>query len=333
MLRARQIYIFSLIFCFTLYLIFNWTNLITRGYVNASAYHLARAVLTDKHTSQHLQQSWALSLRALQYQPEYVAAQRLALRTLVEDKSLAGAEPSGLLNMVTGTDNLSLLYAGRIMWESGDQQRATETWRLGNDIALYYMQLGNLSYDQGNMPLALGYYEISCAVDDTLDDRKLQMYRNRCSCAIRQTEPQDAILWCTRAAQIRKTVWILLALGRVFYVSSNYEAALSTLEQARVLNPNVASVHYWLGRVHERLAQDQLALESYEQGIQITPNDPSLNLAVGDLYARIGNSQMAYCAYWRAAQYGSDQSLRDTANSKLAQLPIQTPSRNCSEEE
>jgi len=309
-------------------LTFNWSRVLAAGYTRLSAYHLAQALVGHSHNSSHLQRSWAFALKALQLQPQSKAAARLALRALAEDIRLPGAESIQPSKLAEGADVLSVLYAGLVLWHSGDRQRAIELWRSGKGIGYYFMYLGDQAYDQGDVHLALSYYEMSHAIDDALDARKLRMYRNRCAYEIRQQDAAEAIFWCTRATQVHKTVWTLLALGQAFYTAGDYRAALSALEQARSLNPRVANVHYYLGLTYQRLGQAELAQDAYQQGLKLSPSHQYLNWAAGRLYEQMGQLPEAYCCYLRVTR-GSNQTLKKSASDALQRLSASVPTPVC----
>lgn len=306
----------------------NRSRVLAMGYTSLSAYHLTRAVVRPDHDPSHLRRSWALALKALQVWPQYMPAARLALRALVEDSHLPNAESIDPSKLAGGSDGLSSLYAGLTLWKSSDPQRAIEMWRSGRNIAYYFMYLGDQAYDQGDVRSALSYYEMSHAIDDTFDGRKLAMYRNRCAYETRQQNKAEAILWCTRAVQVQRTVWTLLALGQAFYTAGDYGAALSTLEQAHSLNPRVANVYYYIGLTYQKLGQVDLALDAYEQGLGLSPSHAHLNWYAGRLYEQMGRLQEAYCCYLRAA-HGSNQTLKRRASEALQRLRASVATPTC----
>ena len=325
----RRIGTLVLVLAVILGLVLNRSAVMAAVYARVSAYHLAQAVVGRNRSPSHLQQSWALALKALKLQPKSVSAGRLALRALVEDGRLLGAdsiEPSGLPK---NADSLSILYAGQVVWRSGDHQGAIDLWRLGKDIEYYFMHLGDQAYAQGDVQSALSYYEKSSAIDDALDGRKLQMYSNRCEYETRQQNSPEAILWCSRAVQGQRTVWTLLALGQAFYTAGDYDTALSTLEQARSLDPQVATVYYQLGLTYARRGETSLALDYYERGLELAPANEYLNWAAGRLYERAGQLQKAYCCYLRAATRSTNQTLKQKASEALQRLSALVPAQAC----
>jgi len=324
-LPGLLVIILTIVLCLAL----NRSVVMARVYTSLSAYHLVQAVVGQEHSPSHLRESWVLALKALQLQPESVSAVRLALRALAEDSQLQGAdfiEPSKLL---ADADDLSILYAGQVVWKSGDHQRAIELWRLGKDIEYYFVHLGDQAYGRGDVQSALSYYETSRAIDDVLDSRKLQMYSNRCDCEARRQNPVEAIFWCSRAVQAQRMVWTLLALGQAFYAAGDYDAALSTLEQARDLGPEVASVYYYLGLAHEKRGETSLALSHYERGLELAPTNEYLNWTAGILYERVKQLEKAYCCYTRVATQGTSQSLKTKASEALRRLSARVPAQAC----
>jgi len=324
-LPGLLVIILTIVLCLAL----NRSVVMARVYTSLSAYHLVQAVVGQEHSPSHLRESWVLALKALQLQPESVSAVRLALRALAEDSQLQGAdfiEPSRLL---AGADDLSILYAGQVVWKSGDHQRAIGLWRLGKDTEYYFVHLGDQAYGRGDVQSALSYYETSRAIDDVLDSRKLQMYSNRCEYETRQQSSTEAVLWCSRAVEVQRTVWTLLALGQAFYAAGDYDTALSTLEEARILNPSVAGVYYRAGLTSEKLGQVDRALAYYEKGLELTPSDQYLNWAAGRLYEQTGQLQRAYCCYLQVATHGSSQSLVTRANRAVKKLAGKVSAQPC----
>jgi len=310
-------------------LIVNWKRALALAYTNASACHLSRAVIGKGSSAYHLQQSWTLSRRALELWPGSASAGLLALRALAEDSQLPGSESLDLAMLSPKSDDLAILYAGQAIWKSGDPQQAIELWRSGKDVEYYFVHLGDQAYARGDGQSALGHYETSRAIDDTPDIRKLQMYSNLCEYETGRENSTEAVFWCSRAVQVQRTVWTLLALGQAFYTAGDYDTALSTLEEARILNPSVAGVYYRAGLTSEKLGQVDRALAYYEKGLELTPSDQYLNWAAGRLYEQTGQLQRAYCCYLQVATHGSSQSLVTRANRAVKKLAGKVSAQPC----
>lgn len=325
----RRIGIPALVLIIALGLVLNWPRALAAAYTSISAYHLAQAVVGQDHSPSHLRQSWTLALKALQLQPQSVSAARLALRALTEDGRLPGAESIDPSKLIESADSLSALYAGQVIWKSGDPQQAIELWRSGKDVEYYFVHLGDQAYARGDGQSALGHYETSRAIDDTPDIRKLQMYSNLCEYEAGRENSTEAVFWCSRAVQVQRTVWTLLALGQAFYKAGDYDTALSTLEEARILNPSVAGVYYRAGLTSEKLGQVDRALAYYEKGLELTPSDQYLNWAAGRLYEQTGQLQRAYCCYLQVATHGSSQSLVTRANRAVKKLAGKVSAQPC----
>lgn len=296
-------------------------------YASLSAYRLARTLAVQPVEQAGLKNAHDLAMRALMWQSDSVAAARLALRAMVAMDAPQEVDLLARARRAMDTDDLAALFAGQIYWKLGDRERALQTWRVHPNLTYHFANLGDLAWARQDIQSAQKYYAVSQALDDRASLRKLTMYINLCEYEIGHN-PAQAPEWCSRAAAVDPSAWRLVTWGRALYQAGDYVEALSALERAQHLNPEISSLFYYRGLAYQKMGQDDLTLQAFRDGLALAPYDPYLNFAVADFYARRGAPREAYCSYWRVLQGGSDESLKAKARERLAALPA--PAEPCS---
>ena len=239
--------------------------------------------------------------------------------------------PPEACRAATRGDALSAFHLGELMWHSGENQRAVELWRSVENSEYYFMNLAHRAHAIGDRRPALDNYRLSHAIDDEISIRKYEMYINMCDYGKFGPDFAQALSWCSRAVEVRRTVWSLLHLGSVYLWMRDYDAALSAFEEARDLDDGVANVYYYLGRVHYAMAEWAASLHNYELGLGLSPSDVYLNLYAADAYARMGEFEEAFCCFMRVLERSANQGLRSRVEIRLKWLPDLRPTPSCEE--
>jgi tetratricopeptide (TPR) repeat protein len=291
-----------------------------KAYANVGGIRLARALL--RQDSDELSGSLAFLTRALERFPNTPSLERLAARALAETDASA-------THLLATTDSVTALYAGKALWQAGDREAALKLWQSGSHIDQYFAYTGDSAYGRGDIPLAIEYYKMSNAIADMPSVRKVAMYANLCAWETQQGHPEEAVEWCARAATVQRNVWTLAEWGQALYNAQDYQAARTTLEVARKVDPKVVAVHLRLGMTYEKLGEAELAAESYETGLRLDQKNQWLNMTAGDFFARTGNSQQAYCCYSRVVQYSNTPSLVNRASENMDALASLVSDQDC----
>lgn len=97
---------------------------------------------------------------------------------------------------------------------------------------------------------------------------------------------------------------------RISYALSGEETlldkAISAIDEAVRLNPDLAPVQVTLGRIHSTRGNTDLAFAATERALEIDPNDAEANSAIAKLYARLGRLEDAEAAYEKAIALNPD---------------------------
>ncbi|MBX2820011.1 MAG: protein kinase [Rhodothermaceae bacterium] len=90
---------------------------------------------------------------------------------------------------------------------------------------------------------------------------------------------------CNRAAELGSNqAAVLIAVGRIYLLTGNRAEAMSTLQQAVVLEPDNAEAYSWIGRVHEANLEVDSAIVSYNKAISLKTNNWLFYTNLGVLY-------------------------------------------------
>lgn len=97
---------------------------------------------------------------------------------------------------------------------------------------------------------------------------------------------------------------------RISYALSGEETlldqAVSAVDEAVRLNPDLAPVQVTLGRIHSTRGNTDLAFAAVERALEIDPNDAEANQAIAKLYARLGRLEDAEASYKKAIALNPD---------------------------
>ena len=314
-----------------LLMLLSWRRLTSGVFNNASACYLSHALLAEPADRDWLDKSLALCVRALDLQPSSAPAARRFLRILVVKRVPPTSLPPEASRAATRGDALSAFHLGELMWHSGENQGAVALWRSVENSEYYFMNLANRAHAIGDRRSALDNYQLSHAIDDEISICKYEMYINMCDYGKFGPDFAQALSWCSRAVEVRRTVWSLLHLGSVHLCARDYDAALSAFEEARDLDDRVANVYYGLGRVYHERGELVAARSNYEQGLALAPSYAYLNLYAGDLYTRLAEFDKAFCCYMRVLEHSPNQRLQSSAERSLKELPDLCPTPSCGE--
>jgi len=325
--RTRYLIVVAVV----LFAMLDWPGVIAAACANMSAYHLSQALVGQGNRQDDLQKSLKWSKEALKARADSVSATRLSLLALVEGEGGLDLLPFEASEVVAKGDAMSVLYLGELMRRAGREEEALAVWRSIENTECYFANTGDRAYADGNTDSALVNYRISLAIRREPFALGLQMYINLCDYEIRRENYDEAIAWCTEAIKIRRTVYDLLRLGRVYVYARDYSSALPILEEARDLEGSIGGVHYYLALTYRGLGDLDLALRSYERALLLSPTNQYINFSAGGFYVRLGELQRAYCCYKRVLQHGSSQGLLSTAREKLEELKKTIPVPTCHE--
>jgi tetratricopeptide (TPR) repeat protein len=115
-----------------------------------------------------------------------------------------------------------------------------------------------------------------------------------------------------------KLVPALNALGIVYLVSGDLNAAVQTHQKAVALDPKNEIAYYNLALAYQRLKQFDLALPAAQKAAQLEPQNPHTWIALALVYWDQGDKSTAKQMYYRAISLDS----RYRQPSFLAQLKL-----------
>jgi tetratricopeptide (TPR) repeat protein len=113
----------------------------------------------------------------------------------------------------------------------------------------------------------------------------------------------------------------MLRQAEEFFASEQYDRAADLYEQLLALNPNDAEIYNNLGLTQHYLGRSTEALRTLNDGIAIDANHQRSWLTLGYVNSQLGNTEQARTALSKAAQLGSDESIRRSAMKMLEELP------------
>lgn len=330
MLFARRVGVSLIVFAALQLGMFSGSDILAKAYENTSAHFLSSALVGRSNAQRQLQESLEFSERALHLQPDSMSAIRLSLKAMSAGSASLASLPANVSDLATRGDSISILRLGQVLWDSGRAEQAIEVWRSIENVEYYFVNLGHQAYAEGNRDSAFTNYEISLAINDQESGDKVLMYTNLCDYEDRRGNTAKAIAWCSGAVEVRRNVGTLLRLGQVqLWGSGDYDAALVLFEEARDLNGDVASVHYYLCVTYSKSGELDLALQSCERGLRLAPTHQYLNTVAGNLYAHIGKFDHAFCCYLQVVEHASIENLVSLAKERLGELSNVLPVPTC----
>lgn len=106
-----------------------------------------------------------------------------------------------------------------------------------------------------------------------------------------------------------------------FFFNRQYAQAAALYERLLDLNPRDAGVLNNLGLTLHYLGRSTEALAALGEGVALEPSNQRLWLTLGFINAQLGNSDEARTALTRATEIGTDESIRESAQKMLQELP------------
>lgn len=106
-----------------------------------------------------------------------------------------------------------------------------------------------------------------------------------------------------------------------FFANGQYATAAELYEQLVALTPNDADAYNNLGLTLHYVGRSAEALRWLDKGIAVDPGYQRIWLTLGFVNAQLGNVEEAREALTTAIQSGADESIRQSAESLLDNLP------------
>lgn len=106
-----------------------------------------------------------------------------------------------------------------------------------------------------------------------------------------------------------------------FFAARQYERAADMYERLLAFSPNDAEVYNNLGLTLHYLGRSEEALARLNEGVAADPQHQRIWLTLGYVNSQLGNIEKARTALTNAAQIGTDESIRQSANKMLESLP------------
>ncbi len=106
-----------------------------------------------------------------------------------------------------------------------------------------------------------------------------------------------------------------------YFASQQYDRAAELYEQLLAFDPNSADVNNNLGLTLHYLGRSTEALRRLNDGLANNPQHQRTWLTLGYVNSQLGNTEQARAALTRAADIGTDESIRQAALRMLESLP------------
>jgi len=106
-----------------------------------------------------------------------------------------------------------------------------------------------------------------------------------------------------------------------FFARRQYDRAADSYERLLVFSPNDAEIYNNLGLTLHYLGRSTDALRRLNEGVALDPENQRIWLTLGFVNSHLGNTEQARTALTNATQIGSDESIRQSALTMLADLP------------
>lgn len=107
----------------------------------------------------------------------------------------------------------------------------------------------------------------------------------------------------------------------VAFTNKQYARAAELYEQLLVFSPNDAEIHNNLGLTLHYLGRSDEALRRLNEGIAVEAEHQRSWLTLGYVNSQLGNFEQARTALTNATQFGSNESIRESARKMLEELP------------
>lgn len=106
-----------------------------------------------------------------------------------------------------------------------------------------------------------------------------------------------------------------------FFANSQYDLAAERYRLLLTFDPNNVDVHNNLGLTLHYLGRSDEALRQLDEGVAVNPSYQRIWLTIGYVNSQLGNTEKAREALTTASEIGSDESIRQSAQTMLENLP------------
>ena len=106
-----------------------------------------------------------------------------------------------------------------------------------------------------------------------------------------------------------------------YFANRQYAQAAQLYERLLALTPNDANVYNDLGLTLHYIGRSTEALRRLNEGVALDPQYQRIWLTLGFVNAQLGNVDQARMALTKATEVGTDESIRQSAQKMLADLP------------
>lgn len=106
-----------------------------------------------------------------------------------------------------------------------------------------------------------------------------------------------------------------------FFANKQYAQAASLYEQLLAYSPNDAEIYNNLGLTSFYVGRPDDALRWLNEGVTKDAGHQRIWLTLGYVNSQLGNTEEARAALTNATQVGSDESIRESAQKMLSELP------------
>ena len=106
-----------------------------------------------------------------------------------------------------------------------------------------------------------------------------------------------------------------------FFGNKQYAQAARLYERLLEISPGDAEIHNNLGLTLFYLGRPDEALQRLNEGVAADPTHQRIWLTLGYVNSQLGNVEQARAALTKAAETGSNASIREAATEMLAELP------------
>lgn len=106
-----------------------------------------------------------------------------------------------------------------------------------------------------------------------------------------------------------------------YFASKQYDRAAVMYERLLAFSPNDGEIHNNLGLTLHYMGRSTEALERLNEGVAVDPDNQRTWLTLGYVNSQVGNTEQARAALTKAAEMGTDESIRQSAMKMLEGLP------------
>jgi len=106
-----------------------------------------------------------------------------------------------------------------------------------------------------------------------------------------------------------------------FFGRGQYQQAATSYERLLAFDPTNVEVHNNLGLTLHYLGQSEEALRRLNDGVALNSNNQRIWLTLGYVNSQLGNVEQARTALTNATQVGGNESIRQSAQKMLDELP------------